>query len=844
MATYICKKNKSSASTCTTEGSTTSSSPASSVNLVTTNSHIQQQPQHNSITNNNNNNAPKYGTLVPNRVFVGGISGSTTETELAQLFSAYGTVKATKVISDRAGVSKGYGFVTFETEEEAKRLMRDSECIVLKERKLNIAPAIKKQPFNRTYEAASPPTVHSNTAIMYQNGVPYTFHNGVAYFPATPPQHATAGPITTAADPAGVYQTTFGPPPAAPTHSPAATAYPVIYPCTAPPTMYMTPQQFQYQPMPPPAQTSQYIYTASTSSTSAAAPGTGPPATQGSPMMGAPAPLPPTQHYYTPAHLNPTDMYYSVAQPYPAMISNEGIMYETPPQTETSSNQSAEDSCSNSSNSDTVRSGGGGNYKPPPLNQEKMVAKRDRLSSNGGWTATNNQPPALSQRQNATTPVVSLLKLQQAGEELDAAHNNKKSSPPTIHDYLTTPPPQQSFYQQVPPPLLNSNKPQTPLMPVLYQSMPPMFLQPSGQSSGNSSYMNQYPPSAGMMNGHSDQSNNNYSGHFQNQRPPYPSKPYFGRRGGGHSGNHSSPMSVHIPPFPPKFHFMNNTHMPMSGNNQHQQGLGPKRHYNNRNQNNQYRGRDNGRYMGPSSNRTQRRFFGMHNNTSNMSRNSAPSNNVGATAEGSASLSTCTTSTTVSSAASTISTATTTTTTTTTSTTTANTITTTTNSTSPPPAPYSPMTHPVIIPSDSSSSVSPPQQVQFYSGGNSGTGRQNYYPPSNGSQQQLTVPPRRFINSSRKSSSGASNGSVPNNGSSRNNGGNNGKYSKGVINGVQVISTAGNPGAGKMMGSVDESSLGGAGDASTMMPPASCGGNISQGSVMQETCHQMQTLSL
>lgn len=39
------------------------------------------------------------------------------------MFSAYGSVKATKVISDRAGVSKGYGFVTFETEEEAKRLV-------------------------------------------------------------------------------------------------------------------------------------------------------------------------------------------------------------------------------------------------------------------------------------------------------------------------------------------------------------------------------------------------------------------------------------------------------------------------------------------------------------------------------------------------------------------------------------------------------------------------------------------------------------------------------------------------------------------------------------------------
>ncbi|XP_017957342.1 protein boule isoform X1 [Drosophila navojoa] len=90
--------------------------------------------------------APKYGTLIPNRIFVGGISGDTTEADLTRVFSAYGTVKSTKIIVDRAGVSKGYGFVTFETEQEAQRLQADGECVVLRDRKLNIAPAIKKQP--------------------------------------------------------------------------------------------------------------------------------------------------------------------------------------------------------------------------------------------------------------------------------------------------------------------------------------------------------------------------------------------------------------------------------------------------------------------------------------------------------------------------------------------------------------------------------------------------------------------------------------------------------------------------------------------------------------------------
>ena len=65
---------------------------------------------------------PKVGIPVRNRIFVSDMSLSTSETELAKLFSAYGNVKETKIILNCAGVSRGYGFVTFETEEEAKRL--------------------------------------------------------------------------------------------------------------------------------------------------------------------------------------------------------------------------------------------------------------------------------------------------------------------------------------------------------------------------------------------------------------------------------------------------------------------------------------------------------------------------------------------------------------------------------------------------------------------------------------------------------------------------------------------------------------------------------------------------
>jgi len=141
------------------------------------------------------NGAPKFGTLVPNRVFVGGISSTTTESELHQLFSAFGNVKQTKIIQDRAGVSKGYGFVTFETEEEARRLQVEADNIVLKERKLNIAPAIKKQQTycSRTYEMGQP-ILNGGYYYSPSGGTPYTYQNGMAMFTSdTGQQAATLG---------------------------------------------------------------------------------------------------------------------------------------------------------------------------------------------------------------------------------------------------------------------------------------------------------------------------------------------------------------------------------------------------------------------------------------------------------------------------------------------------------------------------------------------------------------------------------------------------------------------------------------------------------------------------
>ncbi|CAM6032122.1 unnamed protein product, partial [Sphagnum compactum] len=83
--------------------------------------------------------------MFPNRIFVGGMSRETTEVDLIRYFSEYGNVKSAKIITDIiTGASKGYGFVTFASEQEALRLQQNTGVVILHNRKLNIGPAIKR----------------------------------------------------------------------------------------------------------------------------------------------------------------------------------------------------------------------------------------------------------------------------------------------------------------------------------------------------------------------------------------------------------------------------------------------------------------------------------------------------------------------------------------------------------------------------------------------------------------------------------------------------------------------------------------------------------------------------
>jgi RNA recognition motif-containing protein len=59
-----------------------------------------------------------------NKLFIGGLAYSVTDSQLQELFAQFGSVVSAKVITDRyTGQGKGFGFVEMSSEEEAKLAM-------------------------------------------------------------------------------------------------------------------------------------------------------------------------------------------------------------------------------------------------------------------------------------------------------------------------------------------------------------------------------------------------------------------------------------------------------------------------------------------------------------------------------------------------------------------------------------------------------------------------------------------------------------------------------------------------------------------------------------------------
>ncbi|XP_023135160.2 protein boule-like [Amphiprion ocellaris] len=145
-----------------------------------------------------NHHSHTFGTVIPNRIFVGGIDYSVNDSDLRYVFSQHGAVQEVKIVTDRSGMSKGYGFVTFETQEDVLKILSNASRICCKDKKLLIGQAVRKHPPSgrtKSVPPASPePAVPQQMSLCLttSTGYPYTFHNGVAYFHCpnmSPPAH-------------------------------------------------------------------------------------------------------------------------------------------------------------------------------------------------------------------------------------------------------------------------------------------------------------------------------------------------------------------------------------------------------------------------------------------------------------------------------------------------------------------------------------------------------------------------------------------------------------------------------------------------------------------------------
>lgn len=81
------------------------------------------------------------------RLFVGSLPWAVTSDELKSMFSSCGTVSDAVVLTDRqTGRSKGYGFVEFANDDEAKIAIEKYNGTEMKGRKIVVNEAAPKAP--------------------------------------------------------------------------------------------------------------------------------------------------------------------------------------------------------------------------------------------------------------------------------------------------------------------------------------------------------------------------------------------------------------------------------------------------------------------------------------------------------------------------------------------------------------------------------------------------------------------------------------------------------------------------------------------------------------------------
>jgi RNA recognition motif-containing protein len=84
---------------------------------------------------------------MPKKLFIGGLSWGTTDSDLRKAFAVFGEITEAKVITDRdTGRSRGFGFVTLAQDEDAKTAISKMHGTSLDGRTITVNEAQEKSP--------------------------------------------------------------------------------------------------------------------------------------------------------------------------------------------------------------------------------------------------------------------------------------------------------------------------------------------------------------------------------------------------------------------------------------------------------------------------------------------------------------------------------------------------------------------------------------------------------------------------------------------------------------------------------------------------------------------------
>ncbi len=79
-------------------------------------------------------------------IYVGNLNFKVSENELEELFKEFGAVDSVKIITDKfSGRSKGFGFITMDNDDEAKKAIEGLNGTTFKERDLVVNEARPKR---------------------------------------------------------------------------------------------------------------------------------------------------------------------------------------------------------------------------------------------------------------------------------------------------------------------------------------------------------------------------------------------------------------------------------------------------------------------------------------------------------------------------------------------------------------------------------------------------------------------------------------------------------------------------------------------------------------------------